>query len=220
MPIAELGVSASLKLAADRIGASLKYAQERARNNVEALKAFSDAARDAIIALEAEYDDILVDAEFCDLRSGDQITSLQQRIAHYLRVDLVLPHLESAAQGLRRMRNLLQDDAQGFFKELWYPDRLAAVAGLTNAVESLENYIYKLEHKLDHKPDGRTTGVGMDNLFQISCILQRAKQTHDQVKADTLESLVKHIRRSRSKDGLVLSRDSIEKAYFDILCAF
>jgi multidrug resistance efflux pump len=72
MPMIEAGVSATLKLAADTISASLKYAQERTRNNVESLKAYADAARDAIIALEAEYDNILIDAEFCDLSSIEQ----------------------------------------------------------------------------------------------------------------------------------------------------
>jgi hypothetical protein len=219
MPIVEAAASATLKIAAERISSYLKSADERQSNNVNALRVYADVARDTVIALEGEYDQILVDAEFCDLQSRVEATALQQRINRYLYVDMIRPLLESSALGMRRIRNLLQNDAQGFFKELWHPDRLAAVSQLTHAIESLESYIYQLGGQL-RPGNSMKSGIGMHQLDEILQILQRSKENASEVEADALELRVKEFRRNRSKDGLVYLKDRIEKAYFDIREAF
>src|SRR5262249_35482272 len=136
MALMETAAGAALKIAAERISAYLKSAQERRADHVGALRAYTDAARDAILALEAEFDEIIVEAEFCNLQSADDVTEQQQRITRYLTVDLIRPLLQSAEQGLRRTRNMLQNDAKGFFGTEPTSDRLFALSRLTTAVEA------------------------------------------------------------------------------------
>jgi hypothetical protein len=217
MPIAEAAASTALKVAAARIGSYLKSAEERKRDNLYSLEKYVSAARDAIIALEAEYDQILVDAEFCDLCSHDDAKKLQDRITSYLTVDVVSPLLDSAALGLRRVRNQLHNNAEGFFNEWLHPDRLPAVFELTRVIEHLEEYIYNLKGQVPGYP---RSGVGMHHLNNILQVLEKYQENPDEVEANVLALRVKEFRRDRSKDGLAFHKAGIEKAYFDILDTF
>ena len=60
MPMIEAAAGAAMKLAAQRIADYLKSAEQRHKDDLYALQKYVSVARDCIIALEGEYNEILV----------------------------------------------------------------------------------------------------------------------------------------------------------------
>lgn len=201
-----------LEKAVTSLTAQITQAQAFANDDVRRCKAYLETARDAIQALENEYDAILNQAEVCDLGQRQQILDLQQRLLDYLHLDRLRNVLWDVHAGLKGCRNALQENNERF---LILPGvrekRQEAIADFVQTMETLEQYIADLQnHDLAFRKAG--TGVGIKWLNGIKDLLVSADILYaganppapDQL-ARIRTALVDYIaiaRQDRSKDRL------------------
>ena len=76
-------------------------------------------ARGAAFALQAEFNRILCEAEWCDLSKAEDVRVLGLRVSYYLRVDVIRPVLVEAVSGFEACVNRLSAENYGVLVELF-----------------------------------------------------------------------------------------------------
>src|SRR5437763_15283588 len=95
----EIGITA-LEKAFDLVKDYRDKAQQEKLEDIKRCQDYLHAVQEAIKGLENEYDEILIQAEVCDLNQPQQVAALQQRISDYLFVDKLRTELVRAIAGL------------------------------------------------------------------------------------------------------------------------
>jgi len=123
----------------------LKEAKQYTKEDVRACQANLKAANDAIVALEAEYDLILVQAKIADLDKDDEVDRLSGHIESFLTVDKLRPLLQEAVSELKGCHDSLLKHADRFLQWPWkVDDREDAVNEFTVLLEKLDRYLTEL----------------------------------------------------------------------------
>ena len=181
----------------------IEKAREYKEHDIRACEYYLEAARTAIDGLEAEYDQILVQAKHCDLGHPEQIKTLRERTDTYLKVDLLRPKLQDAVIGLGLCRKALQKSTEGFHLWFWPPlqeRREDAIAEFDKLLQDLEKYLEDLNvHGLKDLRSG--TGVGAQTLLEIETYLDCRPQGN--IDPYGLARLVSTFQRDPSKDHLM-----------------
>ena len=214
----DLGMSAlkeATRLAQDYIGKAEKLALE----DVERCQNYLRAAQVAIIGLETEYDQIIVQAEICELDQPEQVRQLRERIREYLMVDKLRPELQKAVAGLDECRKALQKDANRFLQWPWTKkNRQVAVTEFADLLQQLVQYLKELDSRdLEYRQAG--TGVAQASLHAIMGWLSYGAPT-DQSRSKGFSQLINSIQQDRTKDRLLDSTERIERIINRLLLAF
>jgi len=205
----------------DGIAAYLKEAGQYAKEDVRSCQGYLNAANEAIVALEAEHDLILVQAQSLDLDQHDKVKQLYDRIEAYLTVDKLRPLLQEAVSQLKGCREALVKHSDRVLQWPWKKDdRQQAVKEFSSTLESLTAYLTELDR------DGvrrYQSGVGVTSLVKIQETLRRYEaQKNVEGTADGTEffQLVREIQERRSKGYLMESIDEIQRIIHRLIQAF
>jgi hypothetical protein len=214
----DLGVRA-LETAVQAAQNYIKKAEEYSLQDVQRVQNYLQAAHVAITGLEREYDQILVQAKYCQLDQQDQVRELNTRIDNYLTVDKLRPELLKAVTGLSSCRVELQKHADRFLQWPWRRvDRREAVTLFVGLLHELEQYVLKLEEQgLQYRPAG--TGVAVASLMEIKRVLNAGKLSYGQ-KPESLVQVVSTIQEDRSKDHLLDFTVKIQQTIDELITAF
>jgi len=104
-----------MELAQNHINKAKKFEKDDA----ESCKNYLEAARIAVIGFEKECDQILVQAENCDLNKPEKVENLRLRIDNYLHVDSLRFELNDAVGGLKDCREGLQQNVDKYIQWPW-----------------------------------------------------------------------------------------------------
>ena len=205
------------------IAGHLKEAEQYAKEDVRSCQGYLKAASAAIVALEAEYDQILVQAKITDLNQGDEVKQLYGRIETYLTVDKLRPMLQEALSGLKGCREALEKNADRFLQWPWKKDdRQQAIKEFTSLLGNLDLYLTELG-KTGFGNLKYISGVGATALVRVQNYLRdyQAQQKLQGVpdQADFFE-LIHEIQKDRTKDYLMNRIDHIENIIHKLIQAF
>jgi hypothetical protein len=208
----EIGITALAK-AFDLTMKYLEKAGDKNRKITDRCEDYLHAVQAAIIGLESEYDEILTQAELCDLNHPKQVHKLRTRITDYLTVHKLHTTFGIAMQGLADCETELRKGTESKFQFLWKEKREAALAMFNYLLERLTEYLQILGD-----PHGMT-GVGMQWLRPIKQLLDNLdpQQKDNQSK---LTSLVTQARADRDKDNLMYLTREAERITNILLLAF
>lgn len=214
----DLGMSA-LKEATRMAQDYISKAEQLALEDVQCCQNYLRAAQVAIIGLETEYDQILVQAEICELDQLEQVKKLHERIREYLTVDKLRPELLKAVAGLDECSKALQKDAHRFLQWPWIrSNRRTAVTDFATLLQQLVQYLKDLDGRgLAYRPAG--TGVAQASLHAILDHLNQRKP-FDQSSTRDFSLLINSIQQDRTKDHLLDSTEQIERIINRLLLAF
>ena len=197
----------ALKAIADHLSEAKQYSKE----DVRSCQAYLNAANEAIVALEAAFDLILVQAKITNLDADDEVDQLYGHIETYLTVDKYRPKLMEAVAGLKGCREALVKHADTFLQWPWKKDdRQEAVKEFSSLLGSLELYLNALAQKGFHND---ISGVGAPSLVKIQVALREYQaQKRMQGTADRVAflQLIQEIQKNRSKDFLMDRIDEIQ----------
>ena len=213
----ELGVHA-LTAAVEAARDYSEKAEQEGIEDVERVQNYLRAAHVAIIGLEREYDQILVQAKYCELDDPDEVKALKERIDKYLTVDELRPELIRAVKGAADWHVELAKNADRF---LQLPGvkrgRKRSVAGFGELINTLQKYTIELEKNgLQFRPAG--TGVAVESLENIKQHLDFARL--DQGHPKDLIEIVASAQADRTKDGLKDFTEKIQGTLDELIAAF
>jgi hypothetical protein len=187
-------VSEAAALAAEHI----KRAGSPAASSAERCIAYLEAAEAAIDGLETEYDELLIEAKFCDLTDPTDREELDKRIERYLHLDILRPQLQKATTGLKTSLNEIR---QAYEPKVG--QRMAAV------LETLTGYLDDLDQSgLSCRP--ARTGVAVQPLTEIQGDLRKEKLFTTEGRK-LLRNKAETFQRASGKDGLLLRTDEIRQ---------
>ncbi|MFX1274296.1 MAG: hypothetical protein ACFFBP_16195 [Promethearchaeota archaeon] len=200
---------------------ALKYlnkANKNAKDDVEYCKNYLKAAQSAVIGLEKECDQILVQSKNIDLSDPEKVSKLLIRIDEYLNVDQLRPILKIALTGLNKCHKALQENSERFLQWPWKKEiRQEAVSDFMILLNDLNSYLDDLEVVyLQYRNSG--TGILVQELNQIKDYL-----LHDrlyEIVQNELFDFVNEVQKHRDKKRMLEDTSRIEDTINDLLRAF
>jgi hypothetical protein len=204
----------------DEIKEALNRSEDERRDIVSRCRDFLEVTRLAVFGLREVFDEILNDAESCDLRSPHDIEQLRRNINDYTGVDRFRPELRSAIRGLRKRSAELAQKAD---RRVQWPKikrkRQNIVEDLNGVIDELDTLHDKLENEglryLKTK-----SGIGIVDLEKIVALIEQYKFQPGALDVFSLKRLVEDIRQSRSEDELWQTTDLIMDISEDLDIAF
>jgi len=199
----ETKVTEAAVLAAEHI----KRAGSPAASAAERCIAYLEAAEAAIDGLETEYDELLIEAKFCDLTTRTDREELDKRIERYLHLDILRPQLQKATAGLKTSLNEIR---QAYAPEVG--KRLAVV------LKTLTGYLDHLDQTgLSCRLAG--TGVAVQPLREIQNAL-RDEKLFTAKGRKLLRNKAETFQREPGKDGLLPRTEEIRQTIESLRRAF
>jgi hypothetical protein len=161
----------ALDVAVEKIEQLLTDAALKQKDGIERCEKFLDVCKEAILGLEQEYDEILVQALNCD-NTSTEFKQLLERIDTYLKVDKLRIKLAEAIEGLSYYQSLFETNQKSLFVWPWKKaDKEMAINEFSNTLKQLNLYLKNLsEIDLPYRRAG--TGVGIKALFAIKEFLE------------------------------------------------
>ena len=215
-PISLAVAKTALNIAADAARNYNKKAAEAKNDLLSRCENYLAAAVEAIKGLEAEYEGLLTQARYCNLKDAGQVQSLQIRLRDYLKVDKLRPELHDAIIGLGKCREELKTWAETRWqRSATKAQREKKLADLDQLLEKLGKYLKNLDEcGLQFRKAG--TGVGLKWLLQVKEVLDS--------KFDMTESrligIVAEADKDQTKDKLKDYTEPIRNTIHDIRRAF
>ncbi len=198
----------------------LGRAEDDRRDIVKRCRDYLETSRVAVLGLWRIYDQILENAENCDLQNPEEVRQLRKDIGNYANVDSVRPELRDAIKGLhKRCKELQQKAASKFQLPKVRRRRKNTVEELENVIMDLEEQLTKLEEEgLQFLKSG--SGVGIIELSNIISLLEKQKSQPSKIDPSSIRRLVEGIREKRFKDELWKTVDRIKDASEDLDIVF
>lgn len=208
----------ALKVACTEALNFLHKASQYAKEDVEYCKNYLKAAQSAVIGLEKECDQILVQSRNIDLNLPEEVTELRIRIDEYLFVDYLRPILNIAVKGLEKCHKALQESADRFWQWPWVKEeRQIAISDFTMLLDDLKKYLDDLDKDhLIHRKAG--TGVLVWELNEIKNYLNDNRPR--QLVQKELIDFINEIQNHRDKKKLLEDTSRIESTINDLIRAF
>jgi len=216
--MAEEIVITALEKALELVRSYIEKAQKEKLEDIERCRNYLRAVQEAIKGLEREYDEILTQAEYCDLNQSEQVLNLQKRITNYLTVDNLKTELDRVSAGLEESEVAFRKIADSKLQFWWKKDRETALVMFNYLLERLTDYLKELEDSgLQWRKSW--TGVGIKWLKPIKELIDNLDPQQKDNKSK-LTSLVTQARKDRSKDNLIYYTRNIERISNILLLAF
>lgn len=147
----------------------LQKADAFAADDAKRYAAYLEAARAALHGLEQEYQEIVVEANHCQLDRPEQVAALRKRIEDYLHVKKLREILDDAVMGVDIGRATLEGYATRWYLSLTpakKQQREQAVVHYADVLNELKSRV----RELDNWPKG-ATGFAVDALLGIDTYL-------------------------------------------------
>jgi hypothetical protein len=215
----DLAAGYAIRIASELVRSYLSKAESFAIEDARHCQNYLLAAQVAIWGLEKEYDQILVQAEVCDLHDPEQVRRLRERILNYLSVDDVRLQLDKAITGLETCRAALQENIDRWFQ--WPPtrkNRQEVLADFDRLFSELERYLRDLKVQgLEFRPSW--TGVGIQPQWEMLENLP-PKRPIDESTQERFSDIIERARQDRTKDRLLNFTEGIERSSNKLLQTF
>ena len=217
MPLALFeGLGYALDKAIDLAQNHINDAKKKNDNLIERCKDYLTAAKVAIIGLESEYDEIIVQTENLDYTKEHQINLLKFRIGKYMTVDKLRILLVEANQGIESCRKKLKVDAE---KWLTLPKtrekKHQTIEEIDILLKDLKIYLKELNSQgLKYRLGG--SGIGINWLAGILEVLNDSSVN----KKSEIKSILKRAHLDRRKDRLLDFTERITKTIEEVYSYF
>jgi len=191
-------------------------AQRKKENVLDQCKEYLLAAQEAILGLEAEYDEILVQTRLLDCNDADQIAELRLRIENYLAVDKLRPLLIKATQGIESCKEIWNADTNKWWNRPKIKGKKNRSLEEVNVLlEDLVIYLYDLDEQgLKFRRGG--SGVGIKWLEYIIETL-KSQLVNKRIE---LDNILEKAMKDRNKGRLLDFTKRITKTIVVLLAAF
>jgi hypothetical protein len=149
----------------------LKRAEARRSKNAAACVEFLSAAQSSIEGLEAEVDEILVEAKLTARFDWERRPALFQRIDLYLNRDRLRNTLTRATAGVEACLRFLEAQGPGFFNR---QQKAEVTAEVRRLLADLKRYLEELGSVMGYSPGNfASSGIQVAELLTILDLLQR-----------------------------------------------
>jgi hypothetical protein len=233
MPILESITTTALDRAVNLGMQHLKEASDEAKRtkkyNVASCIKFLDAARTAVLGLEDEVDEILIEGALVSRDHWQQRSDLFKRIQTYLNRDQIRPILDGALQGISACYSFAVEDTDGFLQRKEQKRQKAeSVEALLELFGSLSDYLKKLNGRMKFDVNnyvGRS-GIDLKELLELQehldDSLAKPKMTEAkdrETRQQKIRTLVEAAQQKRQRAGLPLAAET-KKVMQELTVAF
>jgi hypothetical protein len=182
-------------------GESLAKAVAVNKANVAACLHYLRAAQAAVMGLEEELDEILIQAKAVARFRWDERAIAFERIDRYLNRDRLRPILDQSLHGLLACRAQMEKDANGFFAR---QEKAELVSSISDALDDLFRYLRSLSGAMGYTRENYagSSGINMPELIAIQRLLESTDTAWAVVEA------VEALQGRRRKEGLALVADA------------
>jgi nucleoside phosphorylase len=183
--------------------------------DVEYCENYLRAAYEAIKGLEAEHDQILVQAQNCNINNPEQVRLLRARVGEYLGVDKLRPELHRVIMGLEECQKVLKTKANHFPQ--WSSTnkgRQETMSEFSELLGELMGYLKRLDYN-----GMRISGTGARELILLEDYLTNGYLRPSYSQSE-FSQLVKDIQNARTKDQLLWFTGAIEQVINKLIRAF
>lgn len=169
--LAALGGKKAIEVAWEGAKAAVERAKTGDKEDVRTMLEYMEGARIAIWGLGQEREEILSDANLCDLNDEKHVDDLADRIDKYLRTNRLRPELELAIKGLRDCHHLIQQRTEKIMHwPLWgRGDRRAALDEVSSLLGELIDFLASLGNRLEYL---NPSGIGAVELQEVETALK------------------------------------------------
>ena len=204
----------AVSLGAQYLDEARKEADRAKKHNVASCVRFLAAARAAVLALEDEVDEMLIEAGLVARYDWERRSELHGRIERYLRRDRLRPILDGALQGIRECFEVASQDVDGFFQRSSRREqKSAAVEALLELFGSLSDYLKSLSQTMTYDRVNYTSpsGIGVEELLVLEKLLDdfQSPGVDDDTRKQELRKLVETAQEKRQKRGFPLAAQTV-----------
>jgi hypothetical protein len=184
------------------------------KHNVVSCVRFLAAARTAVLALEDELDEILIEAGFVARYDWARRSELHSRIERYLKRERLRPILDGALQGVRACFKFATQDANGFFQRSARREQKSeALKALLDLFRSLSDYLNSLSQTMtyDRVNYMGPSGIGVKELLTLETYLDDSQMVamRSERRKQEIRKLVKTAQDKRQKRGFPLAANAV-----------
>jgi hypothetical protein len=204
----------AVSLGAQYLDEAGKEVAQAKKYNAASCVGFLAAARSAVLGLEDEVDEILIEAGLVARYDWTRKSELHTRIERYLKRDRLRPILDGAQNGIRECYEVAAQDTNGFFQRPAQRElKSEAVKALLQLFGSLSNYTKSLSQKMDWDRVNYAgpSGIGVDELLTLERYLDDSEVVgmDDESRKQSIRKLVETAQDRRQKLGFPLAADVI-----------
>jgi hypothetical protein len=204
----------AVSLGAQYLGEAGKEVAQAKKYNAASCVGFLAAARTAVLALEDEVDEILIEAGLVARYDWARRSELHSRIERYLKRDQLRPILDGALHGIRECYVVAAQDANGFFQRpVQREQKSEAVKALLELFGSLSDYTKSLSQTmaLDRVNYASPSGINVEELLTLEKYLDDSQVVgmDDESRKQNIRELVETAQDKRQKRGFPLAADVI-----------
>lgn len=199
---------------AQHLDEARKEVAEAKKYNAASCVRYLAAARTAVLALEDEVDEILIEAGFVARYDWARRSELHRRLERYLRRDQLRPILDGALHGIRECFEVASRDASGFFQlQSRREEKSAAVEALLELFGSLSDYLKSLSQTMtyDKVNYASPSGIGVEELLTLERYLDDSQvvEMDEESRKQEVRNLVETGQEKRQKRGFPLAADTV-----------
>ena len=139
----------------------LAEAGAKNKTQTERCVGYLRAAQTVIKALHQEFEEIVAQAELCDVNDPHRLESLRTRLHKYLYLNILRPDLWTAIEGMHEQRTLLQQRVDSVLNlPSTQEKRQEVMAYFVNNIEELEGFAAQLGYDYP-------SGIGLEMLMEL-----------------------------------------------------